>query len=327
MPSWQTPRKTTTAQSAGRPALSGCAITSAKIPAVIFPDTAAAATDAPRAASQRYPMTVKAQVTAQIAASTLPNAGFGAVADGRSIPRKNSPSPAPMTAICMMSRRVACSPKSSGASSRMNSGLVDCRKIALAAVVCLFACTYSSVVAAYAKPTTMVRQLQPRRASGSRMRIVSIATPARQAASCQPPKLHHLMAAPPLENSTAAAMILDLGVMVAWNILPAMEVQIFGVRKSSDTRAALRFFAERRIKVHFVDLNERAAAVGELRRFAQKFGVQGLLDRDAKRFTELGLKSALLSEQGWLDKLALEPLLLRTPLVRHQQQLTVGPAE
>jgi arsenate reductase-like glutaredoxin family protein len=106
-----------------------------------------------------------------------------------------------------------------------------------------------------------------------------------------------------------------------------VEVQIFGIRKSADTRAALRFFAERRIKTHFVDLNERAASLGELRRFAQRFGVQALIDRDARRFTELGLKSALLSEDRWLEKLTLEPLLLRMPLVRHQQQVTVGAAE
>ena len=54
-----------------------------------------------------------------------------------------------------------------------------------------------------------------------------------------------------------------------------MEVQIFGIRKSADTRKALRFFAERRIKTHFVDLQERAASPGELRRFAQRFGVRG----------------------------------------------------
>src|SRR2546429_981997 len=106
-----------------------------------------------------------------------------------------------------------------------------------------------------------------------------------------------------------------------------VEVQVFGVRKSADTRAALRFFAERRIKCHFVDLNERAASLGELRRFAQKFGVAALIDRESKRFTELGLKSALLSEDRWLEKLTLEPLLLRMPLVRHQQQLSVGAAE
>src|SRR6185503_19872814 len=106
-----------------------------------------------------------------------------------------------------------------------------------------------------------------------------------------------------------------------------MEVQIFGTRKSSETRKALRFFAERRIKTHFVDLQERAASPGELRRFAQKFGVQALVDRESRRYADLGLAAARLSDDRWLEKLAEEPLLLRLPLVSHQQRLTVGDAE
>lgn len=106
-----------------------------------------------------------------------------------------------------------------------------------------------------------------------------------------------------------------------------VEVQIFGLRKSADTRAALRFFAERRIKTHFVDLNERAASVGELRRFAQRFGVQALIDRDSRRYADLGLQSARLSEERWLEKLSVEPAVLKMPLVRFQQQLTIGQAE
>lgn len=103
-----------------------------------------------------------------------------------------------------------------------------------------------------------------------------------------------------------------------------VEVQIFGTKKSSDTRKALRFFSERRIRTHFVDLNERAAALGELRRFAQKFGVPALIDRDSKRFAELGLGPARYSDEHWLTKLADEPLILRVPLVRFQQKLTIG---
>jgi arsenate reductase len=105
------------------------------------------------------------------------------------------------------------------------------------------------------------------------------------------------------------------------------SVQIFGTKKSSDTRKAQRFFAERRIQVHFVDLAERAASLGELRRFAQKFGVPALLDRDARRYRELGLGAAMLSDERWLETLVEEPLLLRMPLVRHGNQLTVGLAE
>ena len=72
-----------------------------------------------------------------------------------------------------------------------------------------------------------------------------------------------------------------------------MEVQIFGVRKSPDTRKALRFFAERRVKTHFVDLDQRAASPGELRRFVQRFGVEALLNRSSRRFADLGLAAAL----------------------------------
>ena len=106
-----------------------------------------------------------------------------------------------------------------------------------------------------------------------------------------------------------------------------MTIQIFGTKKNADTRKALRFFAERRIAVHFVDLAQRAASAGELRRFAQKFGVAALVDREAKRFRELGLGVAQLSDERWLEKLAAEPLLLRQPLVRNENRLTIGDAE
>ena len=104
-------------------------------------------------------------------------------------------------------------------------------------------------------------------------------------------------------------------------------MQIFGVKKSADTRKALRFFSERRIRTHFVDLMERPASLGELRRFAQKFGVVSLVDRDSRRFDELGLRHAQLSDERWLEKLSEEPLLLRIPLVRNGNQVLIGADE
>ena len=106
-----------------------------------------------------------------------------------------------------------------------------------------------------------------------------------------------------------------------------MEVQVFGYKKSADTRKALRFFSERRIKTHFVDLAERAASPGELKRFAQKFGVAALVDRQGRRVAELGLAHAQLSDERWLQKLVEEPMLLKVPLVRFQHQLTIGVEE
>jgi arsenate reductase len=103
-----------------------------------------------------------------------------------------------------------------------------------------------------------------------------------------------------------------------------MEVQVFGTRKSSNTRKALRFFAERRVRTHFVDLDQRPASRGELMRFVQKFGVQRLIDRGSRRYQDLGLAHARLSDDRWLEKLEEEPLLLVMPLTRWQQRIAIG---
>ncbi|HET8623059.1 MAG TPA: ArsC/Spx/MgsR family protein [Gemmatimonadales bacterium] len=105
------------------------------------------------------------------------------------------------------------------------------------------------------------------------------------------------------------------------------QAQVFGVKRSADTRKALRFFAERRIVTHFVDFAVRGPSVGELRRFAQKFGVAALVDRTSPHFGELGLRAAELSEDRWLARLAAEPLMLRMPLVRYGNGLSIGADE
>ncbi|MFM8567309.1 MAG: arsenate reductase family protein [Gemmatimonadota bacterium] len=107
----------------------------------------------------------------------------------------------------------------------------------------------------------------------------------------------------------------------------SVEVQIFGTQKSQDTRRALRFWSERRVKVHFVDLKERAASKGELQRFVQKFGLTALIDKTSKRYQDLGLGVARLSDDRWLTLLTEEPLLLAQPLTRWGGKLTLGVVE
>jgi arsenate reductase (glutaredoxin) len=103
-----------------------------------------------------------------------------------------------------------------------------------------------------------------------------------------------------------------------------MNVQVFGFKDDQDTRKALRFFAERRIPVHFVDLDERPASRGELRRFAEKFGPATLVNRESPRFRALGLHVAGDSPPRLLERALTEPRLLTTPLVRAGKQLSLG---
>jgi arsenate reductase-like glutaredoxin family protein len=103
-----------------------------------------------------------------------------------------------------------------------------------------------------------------------------------------------------------------------------MNVQVFGFNDCQDTRKALRFFSERRIPVHFVDLDEKPATRGELRRFAERFGAAALVDRQHPRFKALGLHVAGDSAERLLERALGEPRLLRTPLVRHANHVAIG---
>jgi arsenate reductase (glutaredoxin) len=106
-----------------------------------------------------------------------------------------------------------------------------------------------------------------------------------------------------------------------------MEVQIFGLKSSKETRAAERFFKERRIKTHNVDLHDRPMSAGEINRFIQKFGLNAVLDIAGKAYIDAGLEFLRVSDDGMLAKIEAEPKLLRLPLVRYGKYVTVGLAQ
>jgi arsenate reductase len=78
------------------------------------------------------------------------------------------------------------------------------------------------------------------------------------------------------------------------------------------------------VNVHFMDFKQRMPAKGELRRFFDRFGEEQLVDRTAKRFAALGLDAAYYGSDRWLEIACDEPLILRMPLVRSGNRLTVG---
>jgi arsenate reductase-like glutaredoxin family protein len=106
-----------------------------------------------------------------------------------------------------------------------------------------------------------------------------------------------------------------------------ISVQIFGVKSSKATRAAERFFKERGIAIQFVDLQQRPMAAGEIRRFVERFGLPNLLDNEGKAFIDAGLKYLRMGDQQLLEKIAREPALLRLPLIRAGNKLSIGQDE
>lgn len=76
--------------------------------------------------------------------------------------------------------------------------------------------------------------------------------------------------------------------------------------------------------ISFVDLQKRAPAPGELRRFAQQHGARALLDEEGKAYRQAGLGYLSMSDDEILERVTADPALLRLPLVRHGSEVTVG---
>ncbi len=105
------------------------------------------------------------------------------------------------------------------------------------------------------------------------------------------------------------------------------NIQVFGLEDNNATRAALRFFRERRIVVHFVDLRKKPIAPGELRRFTDRLGAAALLDTESRPYKEQGLAYLSTDPSGITGRLLADVRLIRLPLVRYGEEVTAGKAE
>ena len=103
-----------------------------------------------------------------------------------------------------------------------------------------------------------------------------------------------------------------------------MNIQIFGTKKSADTRKAERFFKERGIRFQYVDLNEKGLSKGELTSVMQAVGgLDKLIDEKAKDQAALTL-IRYLAEEDRFAKLLENQQILKQPVVRNGKQATVG---
>src|SRR5260370_32345226 len=101
-----------------------------------------------------------------------------------------------------------------------------------------------------------------------------------------------------------------------------VTVQIFGLKNSQATRAAERFFKERRVAIQLVDLKLKPMAPGEIKRFIDRFGLTALIDTEGAAYIEAGLKYLKLSDAELLQRIEQNPKLLRLPLVRGANRLS-----
>lgn len=103
-----------------------------------------------------------------------------------------------------------------------------------------------------------------------------------------------------------------------------MNIQIFGTKKSFDSKKAERYFKERNIKYQFIDMKEKGLSRGEFRSVCQAVGgYEKLIDPGCKDKDLLAL-IRYITEDEKEEKILENQKVLKTPIVRNGKQATVG---
>jgi arsenate reductase len=105
---------------------------------------------------------------------------------------------------------------------------------------------------------------------------------------------------------------------------PTMPIQVFGRNDSQETRAAIRFFKDRRLEIQLVDLARKPMAAGELRRFVERLGARAIADIDGRAWREAGLGYLRMEDTELAERLLVDQRLLRLPLVRVGKGMAAG---
>ena len=103
-----------------------------------------------------------------------------------------------------------------------------------------------------------------------------------------------------------------------------MNIQIFGTKKSFDTKKAERYFKERNIKFQFIDMKEKGMSKGEFNSVCQAVGgFDKLIDSDCKDKDLLALIKYI-SEEDKVEKILENQKIIKVPIVRNGKHATVG---
>ena len=103
-----------------------------------------------------------------------------------------------------------------------------------------------------------------------------------------------------------------------------MNIQIFGTKKSNDSKKAERFFKERGIRYQFVDMKEKGLSRGEFQSVLQAVGgLEAMIDPDCKDKDLLALIKYIAAEDK-AQKVLENQVVLKQPIVRNGKQATVG---
>lgn len=99
---------------------------------------------------------------------------------------------------------------------------------------------------------------------------------------------------------------------------------VYGIKTCSTVNKAKKFLKDKGYEFDFVDLKTAKPNESEIKSWVEKVGIDVLFNNKSTTYRELNLKELNLDDEGKLQWLIKEPILLKRPVVTFEDKVVVG---
>ncbi|MEA3352782.1 MAG: arsenate reductase family protein [Campylobacterota bacterium] len=101
-------------------------------------------------------------------------------------------------------------------------------------------------------------------------------------------------------------------------------INIYGIKTCNSVRKAIKFCKENKLEYSFVDFRAEPLSSEKIKYFASKVDINVLFNNKGTKYRDLKLKELNLDDNGKLEWLCKENMLLKRPVVEYDNGVLAG---
>jgi len=101
-------------------------------------------------------------------------------------------------------------------------------------------------------------------------------------------------------------------------------IKVYGIKTCNSVRNALKFFKDNNIEVDFSDIRKDAPKPESIDFWVEKAGIDIAFNSRGTKYRTLKLKELNLDDEGKLQWLKKEPMLLKRPVIEYDDKVMIG---
>ena len=102
------------------------------------------------------------------------------------------------------------------------------------------------------------------------------------------------------------------------------DIKVYGIKTCGSVKKALKFLNDKGLEFDFIDFKKEHIARDKIEEWLQKTSIDKLFNNRGTKYRVLKLKELDLDDEGKIEWLAKENMLIKRPVIEYNGQVIVG---